>query len=481
MKFSDEQINSIVNRVVSQIDTKDKSKTPKPVVAPNAATQKPQAPNLNYCGCFGTIEDAIFASNKAFEDFKQVSLEQRKRIIQKIRDVCRDNVELLSRMAREETGLGRVDDKIKKNLLAINKTPGIEDIEPQTFTGDHGFTLLEKAPWGVIGSITPCTNPTETIICNGIGMIAAGNTVVFNPHPTAKKISVFVIDLMNKAVMSEGGPPNLFATLQTPTIASANEMMRHPDIKLLVVTGGPAVVKAAMSTGKRVVAAGPGNPPVVVDETANLEKAAKDIITSSSCDNNIICAIEKEIIVSEKAADPLKKAMLKNGAFELTAYHARRLEKVIVDGDHPNKNFVGKDIQYILKQIGIDVDPSIRMAITETDHKSPFAWIEMLLPVVPFIRAGNINQAIDLAYLLEGNRFHTSAMHSKNIENLHNMAVKMQTSIFVKNGMALSGLGMEGEGPASFTIASPTGEGVTTARHFTKIRRCVVSGYFRII
>ncbi|HLD45693.1 MAG TPA: aldehyde dehydrogenase family protein, partial [bacterium] len=245
MKFSDEQISSIVDKVVSQIQVKDTPPAGRP--ANTTATVSKQEPKKDAAftgsrGCFGSIDDAIAASVKALDDFKQISLEQRKRIIQKIRDLCKANVELLSKMAREETGLGRVEDKIKKNLLAINKTPGVEDIEPQTFTGDHGFTLLEKAPWGVIGSITPCTNPTETIICNGIGMIAAGNTVVFNPHPTAKKISVFVIDLMNQAVISEGGPPNLFTTIATPTIASANQLMNHKDIKLLVVTGGPAVV-----------------------------------------------------------------------------------------------------------------------------------------------------------------------------------------------------------------------------------------------
>ena len=481
MKFTDNQINSIVNSVVSQIQVKDQKPKQRPVATATPVQQK-ETSSMNYRGCFGSIDDAILASEKAFLEFKQVSLEQRKRIVERIRVLCRENVELLSKMARDETGLGRVEDKIKKNTLAINKTPGVEDIEPRTFTGDHGFTLFEQAPWGVIGSITPCTNPTETIICNGIGMIAGGNTVVFNPHPSAKKISMFTIDLMNKAVISEGGPPNLFATVLTPTIKTAQDLMNHKGVMLLVVTGGPAVVKAAMQTGKRGVAAGPGNPPVVVDETANLDKAAQDIITSSSCDNNIICAIEKEIIVTEKAADPFKKALLKHGAYELSSYNARRLEKVIIDQDgvHPNKNFVGKDIQHILKQIGIEVDPSVRMAIAETGPNHPFATIEMLLPVVPFIRVGNINQAIDCAYELEGGRFHTAAMHSRNIEHLHNMAVKMKTSIYVKNGMALAGLGMQGEGPASFTIASPTGEGVTTARHFTKIRRCVVSGYFRI-
>ncbi|MBF0105976.1 MAG: aldehyde dehydrogenase EutE [Deltaproteobacteria bacterium] len=498
MKFTDEQIGSIVDRVVSQIKLVPAG-AKEPVTASDAPRAHPGAKqpaeraagaiektdaasgSMDYRGTFDSVDAAVKAATRAFTDFKDISLEQRKKIIERIRVLCRENVQKMSQMARDETGLGRVEDKVIKNLLAINKTPGVEDIEPLTFTGDHGFTLLEKAPWGVIGSITPCTNPTETIINNGISMIAGGNTVMFNPHPTAKKISMYAIDLLNRAVMSEGGPPNLFTTVAQPTIKSAQELMQHRDIRLLVVTGGPAVVGAAMKTGKRVVAAGPGNPPVVVDETADMAKAARDIVRSSSCDNNIICVIEKEIIATEKAAEPLKKALLQNHAYELSQYNAKRLEKIIVDNDHPNKDFVGKDIQFILKQIGIDVAPDIRMAIVEAEPNHPFAKIEMLMPVVPFIRTGTIDQAIDLAYELEGGRFHTAAIHSKNIDHMHKMAVRMNTSIFVKNGMALAGLGLEGEGPASFTIASPTGEGVTTARHFTKLRRCVVSGYFRII
>ncbi|MFH1436270.1 MAG: aldehyde dehydrogenase [Pseudomonadota bacterium] len=345
------------------------------------------------------------------------------------------------------------------------------------------MTILEKAPYGVIGSITPSTNPSETILCNGIGMIAGGNAVTFNAHPSAKKTSVFTINLMNQAIISEGGPPNLLTTVASPTIQTAQVLMKHPKIGLLVVTGGPAVVATAMKSGKRVVGAGPGNPPVVVNETADFDKAARDIVTSASTDNNIICVIEKEIIATKKAADPLKKALLRNGAFELNSHQARRLEKIVIaeDGKGPNKNWVGKDVQLILKQIGIDVDPSMRLAITETGPDHPFARLELLMPVLPFIRVDTIDQAIDLAYKLEDGCFHTASIHSAIIDHLHRMAIKMNTSIFVKNGPALAGLGLEGEGPISFTIASPTGEGVTTARHFTRIRRCVVSGYFRIV
>jgi acyl-CoA reductase-like NAD-dependent aldehyde dehydrogenase len=480
MKITDNQINAIVDRVVEQLSPAKEA--PPPVEAKREEPDIPLSPIDGQRGSFGDIESAIAAADRAFLEFRAVPLAQRKRIIRAIREICLAHLEEISKLAVEETGLGRSEDKEKKNRLAILKTPGVEDLEPAAFSGDDGLTIHERAPYGVIGSITPCTNPSETIICNGIGMVAGGNSVVFNPHPTAKRVSRYTIDLMNRAVISAGGPPNLFTTTLLPTIQSAQALMVHPKIGLLVVTGGPAVVAVAMKSGKRVIAAGPGNPPVVVDDTADLESAARDIVTSASCDNNIICVIEKEIIATRGAAEGLKKSLLQHGAVEIGPYQCRQLEKILLDEQgHPNKKWVGKDVQQILKEIGMDVDPAKRMAVVETGPDHPFAREEMLMPVVPLIRVNDIDAAIDLAYQLEGGCFHTAVIHSKNIDHMHRMAVKMNTSIFVKNGMALAGLGLGGEGPTSFTIASPTGEGLTTARHFTRTRRCVVSGYFRIV
>lgn len=495
MSVSDEQINSIVDRVVERLIPGETQVTDKDKISSkNAKEQIPgeekrrQVPDSlpgdieGSRGCFPDIDSAIAAAERAFLEYKTVPIEQRKGIISAIREICHLHLEEISKMAVTETGLGRHEDKLKKNKLAIVKTPGVEDVEPVTFTGDDGLTLHERAPYGVIGSITPCTNPTETIICNGIGMISGGNSVTFNPHPSAKKVSMYTVNLMNKAAISEGGPPNLFTTVSNPTIESAQALMIHPKIRLLVVTGGPAVVAVAMKSGKRVIAAGPGNPPVVVDETADMDKAAQDIITSASCDNNIICVVEKEIIAVRGAAEGLKKALLKHGAVEVGSYQGKRLEKILLDKNgHPDKKWVGKDIQEILQEIGMDVPPDKRLAVIETGPDHPFAREEMLMPVLPFIRVKGIDEAIELAYKLEGGCFHTAVIHSKNIDHMHRMAVKMNTSIFVKNGMALAGLGMGGEGPCSFTIASPTGEGLTTARHFTRTRRCVLSGYFRIV
>jgi len=488
MNITDDQLKEIVDRVVDKLA----SVTGVPENRPSAQTaavhsefrhdaDSALASAAGDRGCFPDIDSACQAARKAFLDYRDVPVEQRKKIIAAIRKICLDHLPELARRAMVETGLGRYEDKLKKNRLAIEKTPGVEDLEPEAFSGDDGLTIQERAPFGVIGSITPCTNPSETIICNGIGMIAGGNAVVFNPHPSAKDISVYTVNLLNQAVISAGGPPNLFTTVACPTIESAQALMKHPDIRLLVVTGGPAVVSVAMKSGKRVIAGGPGNPPVVVDESADLEKAAGEIVASAGCDNNIICVVEKEIIVTSAAADGLKKALLKSGAVELSGHQARKLEKVVLNGDgSPNKAWVGKDVQLILQQIGMDVSPEKRIAIVETGADHPFAKEEMLMPVLPFIRVRDIDAAIELAYRLENGCFHTAVIHSRNIDSMHRMAKKMNTTIFVKNGMALAGLGFGGQGCTSFTIASPTGEGLTSARHFTRMRRCTLSGYFRI-
>lgn len=491
MQVSEEQLNSIVEGVVSKLAetgpaTEDKrleTKDSRQSAVDSRQAAKVAAPDrAEAIGCFGDMEEAIKAATSAFHEFKSISIARRKRIIAAIREICRGKASELARIAVDETGYGRYDDKVKKNILAADKTPGYEDLEPHAYTGDDGLALLERAPFGVIAAITPVTNATETLICNGIGMIAGGNTVVFNPHPGAKKTAIYTVDLMNRAIMSEGGPPNLINTIAEPTIESGQRLMKHPGIGLLVVTGGPAVVRAAMNSGKRVVAAGPGNPPTVVDETADIEKAGRDIVMGASFDNNIICVVEKEVVAVEGIAKKLKDAMIAGGAVELNGWQAQRVTALVVDekAKGPNKKWVGKDIQRILSEVGIKVDDSKRLAFADVSPDHPFAKYELLLPVIGFVRVKNVDEAIEMAYRLEDGCFHTSVMHSKNIENLHKMAVRTNTSIFVKNAPSYAGLGYGGEGPTSFTIASPTGEGLTTARHFTRARRCTLAGYFRI-
>jgi acyl-CoA reductase-like NAD-dependent aldehyde dehydrogenase len=444
-------------------------------------TMAPMAPAAPQMGCFADVASAILAAETAFHAFKAIGLERRMEIIERLREGLRGRASDLARMAVDETGMGRFEDKIKKNLLVINKTPGPEIIRPVAVTGEHGLCLEEQAPYGVIGSITPSTNPSETVINNGISMISGGNAVVFNAHPGAKRTTAFTIDLINRLLVAEGAPANLFTCVSEPTLETAGELMRAKGIKLLVVTGGPAVVKAAFAAGKKVIAGGPGNPPVVVDETADLEQAAKGIVAGASFDNNVVCICEKEVIAVEAIADRLKAALVNAGAIELTGPQIAQVEKVVLDGTHPHKNFVGKSAAHILKAAGIPCSGDPRLLFAEVPFQHPFVQGELLMPLIGFTRARDVDQAIQMAKEAEHGFRHTASMYSKNIDNLHKMACAMDCSIFVKNGPNYNGLGFEGPGSTSFTIASPTGEGLTNSLTFTRRRRCLVKGHFRII
>jgi acyl-CoA reductase-like NAD-dependent aldehyde dehydrogenase len=437
---------------------------------------------------FRDADSAAQAAQKAQQALADTSLETRRKMIEAMREVAARNALLLSRMAVNETGLGRVDDKVKKNLLVAEKTPGVEDLVPVSWSGDRGLTLTEWAPHGVIASVTPSTNPSETVINNAIGMVAAGNSVVFCPHPSARETTLATVELLNDAIASVSGVRNLLVSFEEPSIALAQELMQHAGIDLLVVTGGPAVVRAAMNCGKKVIAGGPGNPPVVVDETADIEKAGRDILAGASLDNNIVCISEKEIIAVDSISGELKAALRKAGAVELeTTLEAKLLSLLVAENRGPakpsvvNRAFVGKNVSRILGEVGMKVDDDTRLAFIEVPWDHPFVWTEMLLPIIPFVRVRNAREGISLAKKVEQNLGHTAVMHSRNIEHLSEMARLSDVSIFVKNGPSYAGLGFGGEGYTSFTIASPTGEGLTSARHFTRMRRCVLVDYFRIV
>ncbi len=484
MKLTEEQIQIIARKVAENLGQEWKSAPAPGFPAP----QNPAASTQYSEGVFAAIDEAVAAADEAFRRFSALKLEKRDEIIAGIRRDMLENAELLAWEAHAETGLGRVESKIIKNRLVTEKTPGTEDLKPIAWSGDHGLTLVERAPYGVIAAITPTTNPTSTIICNTIGMLAAGNSVVFNVHPNAKKVSCLNIQLLNRAVVKAGGPPNLITGVAEPTIESAQALMRHPGVRLLVVTGGPAVVKEAMASGKRAICAGPGNPPAVVDETADIEKAAADIVFGASLDNNIICTDEKEVFVVDAVADHLLRAMQKNKAFLLNPAQLKQLERVIFTETRGprkpgviNKNFIGKNAAVILAEIGVRVDDNVPLIVAEVENDHPLVWTEQMLPVLPVARVRSADEGIDLAVKAEHGFRHTASMHSKNIEKLSRMARLMNCSIFVKNGPNAAGLGYGGEGYCSFSIASPTGEGLTGPRSFTRERRCTLVDYFRIV
>jgi len=456
LEIDEKGIRDLVTKVVKNLDLKE---------------QNSSVPFVNINGIFDDINSAVWAAGKAWKEFTDTSLEIRRKMIKAMRDAILSHLDHISKLAVDETGFGRMEDKIKKNRLAAEMTPGVEDLIPFSYTDDHGLTLIENAPYGVIGAITPSTNPTETIINNAIGMLAAGNSVVFNTHPGAKKVSAYVVGLLNDAIIRAGGPENLICTLKEPTISSAQDMMKHPHINLLVITGGPGVVKVAMKMEKKVIAAGPGNPPVVVDETADIEKAGRDIVAGAGFDNNIICICEKEVLVVRSVADKLKEVMRNNGAYELSPEQIKQLTaKILADPGHQghegaaSREYIGKNASVIADSIGLKIPDDTKILLCEVDKSHPLVWTEQLMPVIPLVRMDNVDEAIDFAVSCEHGFRHTASMHSRNIDKLSKMARMMNCSLFVKNGSNFNGLAFGGAGYTSFTIASPTGEGFTRAR-----------------
>lgn len=477
-----------INNIAQKVAVKLKSFSGESIPADDPQIGQIKTSETGMRGVFLTIDKAVDAAKKAQEQFISLKLSIRKTIISNIRKKMLENAKEIAKIALQETEMGRLEDKVLKNELVAGKTPGIEMLTPTAFSGDNGLTLIERAPFGVIGAITPSTNPTSTIICNTIGMIAAGNSVVFNAHPSAKRSSIYTIHLLNEAIINSGGPENLITTVKEPTIETAGELMHHEDIGLLVVTGGEGVVKAAMKSGKRAICAGPGNPPVIVDETADIKHAATCIVDGASLDNNIICVLEKEIIVVNSVKEELISELAKNNALILTSDQIEKLEKIIFSetfgAEKPaviNKKFVGKDIKIILKEIGMNIDDKIKLAVAPVEESHPLVWTEQLMPVIPIVGVPDCNYAIDFAIRAERGFRHTAIMHSKNIDRLSKMAKEINSSIFVKNGPSYSGLGFGGEGFCSFSIASPTGEGITNPVSFSRERRCVLVDHFRIV
>lgn len=434
---------------------------------------------------FDTVDDAVAQAVSAQKRLCKMTLEERGRLIEAMRRAARDNAVKLAEMAHNETGYGHVEHKVLKNLLAADKTPGIEDLRTQAWSGDYGLTLVEMAPFGVIGSITPSTNPPSTVINNSISMIAAGNAVVFNPHPAAKKVSQEAMRVLNEAIAGAGGPAGLITTVREPTLETGTAIMTHKDIPLLSITGGEPVVRAAMKTGKKVIAAGPGNPPVIVDDTAILEKAAKDIVDGASFDNNVLCVAEKEVFVFDSVADSLMAGMARNGAFQIRGEDINKvLATTLVNKDGKyvfNRNYVGRDAALILRDSGVAFDGNPRLIIAEVDPYHPFIMTEMLMPVLGVARVGNIDDAVAHALRAEQGCQHSALIHSTNIKNMSYAASALNTTIFVKNAPSYAGLGFNGEGYTTLTIATPTGEGLTAAHSFTRARRCVLYGDFRIV
>jgi aldehyde dehydrogenase len=443
----------------------------------------PAVSNGSYAGrngIFTDVDQAVAAARDAYEQLCGRTIEERGRIIQHIRRISIDQAVELGTMEMEETKIGRLEHKIEKLKTLGEKTPGVEFLRSEVFSGDHGLAVIEHGPFGVIGAITPVTHSLPTITGNAVNMIAAGNTLVVNPHPSGKRVAAEGVRRFNQAIYRDLGIDNLICVIAEPTLETAGALFKHKGIALICVTGGPAVARAALNSGKRAVVAGPGNPPVVVDETADLDRAARSIIRGGAYDNNLLCIAEKEVFVVDKVFNAMLKAMERAGAVRLNEREISNLTRNAIvkvgEGEHkhdaPAKEFLGQDAAILAEGAGTHVPRETELLFGETDEHNPFVPVEQMMPFMPFVRCRDIDEAIAKAKHYEHGFRHTSIIHSNNVRNMTKMGRALETTLFVKNGPSMASLGLGGEGYLSFSIAGPTGEGVTTPLTFTRERRC---------
>ena len=437
-------------------------------------------------GVFDTVDEAVAAALDGFVQLSRAGLAERDAIVNLVKDICFEQAEELGRLEFEETKIGRLDHKIEK-LKIVRKVPGTEFLRTDAKSGDHGLTITEYAPFGVIGAITPVTHSLPTLAGNVINMVAAGNTVLFNAHPNGKNIANEGVRRFNKAIHKATGLTNLITSIKNPTIETADAIFAHRKVRMLVVTGGPAVARAALASPKRAVVAGPGNPPVLVDETADLENAARSIVAGAAFDNNLLCIGEKEVFAVESIFDKLMDAMGRHGGYRLSAGQIDALTKASFSppkeaGKHwvLNRDLVGKDPQVLADKAGVKLPAGVQLLYGETDVTNPFVFEEQMMPFVPFVRCRDANHGIELCVEYEHGYGHTAVIHSRNVRTMTQMARAMNTTLFIKNGASPAGLGLGGEGYLSYSIATPTGEGVTSPLTFTRQRRCVMADDLRI-
>ncbi len=477
LQATDEMVRRVVERVVSQV---------RGASAPVVPAKTNTLARSGAEGVFATADEAISAASAGQKAYALRGLSDRRAAIEVIRTICREQAEPLGREEFEETKIGRLEHKIDKLRVVASRIPGVEWLSTRAFSGEDGIALEEYGPFGVIAAVTPVTHSLPTLACNAINMLAGGNTVVFNAHPSGARIAAKGVRLFNHAIRQATGLENLLTIVENPTIESAQAMFDHRDVKLVCVTGGPALARAALRSPKRAVVAGPGNPPVVVDGTADLDNAARSIVAGATYDNNLLCIAEKEVFVVAEVFDELFSLLPNHKSVLLNSAQVDRLTAIAFktgDGGKlvVNKDLVGADATTLARHAGLEVPADTLMLHAETSEDHPFVGHEQMMPFVPFVRCRNVDQAIELALKHEHGYGHTSIIHSRNVETITRMGKVMNTTLFVQNGACMAGLGAGGEGYVSFSIATPTGEGVTTPATFCRTRRSTTVRALRVV
>jgi len=433
------------------------------------------------------MNDAVEAAHEAFLVFQEKSgIQCRKKYTDAIRQMVLDHKETFSKKTVEETGMGRVADKIAKHVNAAEHSPGVEYLQPRAWSGQNGLAIDEYSPYGVIGNITPSTHPVPVMANNIIIQLAAGNTIAFNPHPAAKKVNALCIQLANQYMMEAGAPENLVTCVAEPTLESAEILFSHPKVEMLSITGGPVMVDMAMKYPKKTIAAGPGNPPVLIDETADLELAAKEITTSASFDNNILCLAEKEIFVVDSVFEAFMTAFAAQGNIRLTTTQMNALaQKALTKSGKYwliHRDYVGRNASILARVIGLSVSDEVPLLFGETDRKHPWVVAEQMTSCLPVVRVKDFEEGVRAALKAEHGFKHTASIFTQDMSRATAYTRALDCDVHVINGGTLRGNGGDsGEGYFSHTIATPTGEGICTPLDFARKRRIMIAGSMRFV
>ncbi len=475
MNISENELQEIVKKVVQSVVEK--------IDSPSASVTNTSNSN---CGVFDDMNDAVDAAHEAFIAYKERSIQCRKTFIDAVRQMAIDHKEELAQMTVEETKMGRVEHKIAKFINTSKNSPGVEYLQPQAWSGKNGLAIDEYAPFGVIGNITPSTHPGPTMINNIIIQLAAGNTIAFNAHPSAKEVNAKVIQLANQYMVKAGAPHNLVTCVKEPTLDTAKTLFEHKNIELLSITGGPFMVDMAMKYPKKVIAAGPGNPPVLIDETADLALAAVEITQSASYDNNILCIAEKEIFVVESVFETFMREMEKAGNVRLSKDQMNQMAEKALDknGKHwvINRDFVGRNANILAKALGMNLSNDVPLLFGETEKDHPFVIAEQMAPCIPVIKVRNFEEGVIAALKAEHGFKHTASIFTKDMERATYYTRILDCDVHTINGGTLRGDGGDlGEGYFSHSIATPTGEGICTPLDFTRKRRIMTHGALRFV
>lgn len=395
------------------------------------------------------VRNLLCNANEAKKIMTKFTQQQLDKIVKAICDAAVENAEHLAKLAAEETGFGKAEDKKIKNLFASQMVyDSIKDLKTVGLVKtDEEKGIREYAcPVGVIGALVPSTNPTSTVIYKSMIAIKSGNPIIFSPHPKALNCILETIKIIYKAAVDAGLPGGGISCISIPTVQATEELMRHKYTNLILATGGPGMVKAAYSSGTPSIGVGAGNGPAFIDKSADIDKAVKRIIDSKTFDNGTICASEQSIVIEKAVEDNVVSALTKYGAYIMSGEESRQLAKILFKNGKMNAAIVGKPANYVAKAAGLNVPENVTVLVareTTVGLNAPYSQ-EKLTPVLALYVEDNVEKAMNrcVDILRFEGAGHSFMMHCMDAELVDKFAKVIPASrIMINSYGSLGGVG----------------------------------------